>query len=253
MIETVSGIYLHYIEGYLKELDLDSEAIFRDSGLIYPEHIQSGNSVKLQVIANLIERVNLHSKKPGFAFQLGRRIPLMAHGNLGAAMLSSKDLRALLVLSERFSRLAFPSISLSVYEQGNNTVFKITANTGFSTLDVAIVDAILGTCIENLQRLSDTSIQPISITLSHKKPQHSEFYNTLLDNSIEFDSFDNTLIFSKKTMATPLKTADNIGQNILIEKCKNDLEDIEQNSPFISRTIEIIITNLSTPPSQAFV
>lgn len=253
MIETVSVIYLHYIEGYLKELDLDSEAIFRDAGLIYPENIQSGNSVGLQVIAKLIEQVNVHVKRPDFAFQLGRRIPLMAHGNLGAAMLACRDLHALLVLSERFSRLAFPSISLSVCEQGDNTAFKITTNTGFPTLNVAIVDAILGTCMENLQRLSDTTIQPISINLRHKKPQYFGFYNTLLDNSIEFDSLDNTLIFSKKTMATQLKTADNIGQNILIEKCKNDLEDIEQNSPLITRTTEIIITHLSTPPTLSFV
>ena len=253
MIETVSGIYLHYIEGYLKELDLDSEAIFRDAGLIFSEHVHSGSRVELKVIANLIEHVNLHVKKSDFAFQLGRRIPLMAHGNLGAAMLSCKDLHSLLVLSERFSRLVFPSISLSVFEQGNNTTFKITTDTGFPTLNIAIVDAILGTCIENLQRLSDTNIQPINTTLRHKKPPHPEFYKTLSNNSIEFDAIDNTLTFSKKSMAIPLKSADNIGQDILVEKCKKDLDDIEQNSPLITRTIEIIITHLSTPPSLSFV
>ena len=253
MIETVSGIYLHYIEGYLKELNLDSEAIFRDAGLVFPEKVQSGSRVELKVIANLIEHVNLHVKNPGFALQLGRRIPLMAHGNLGAAMLACKDLHALLVLSERFSRLAFPSISLSVFEQGNNTTFKITTDTGFPTLNIAIVDAILGTCIENLQRLSDTNIQPINTTLRHKKPPHPEFYKTLSNNSIEFDAIDNTLTFSKKSMAIPLKSADNIGQDILVEKCKKDLDDIEQNSPLITRTIEIIITHLSAPPSLSFV
>ena len=253
MIKTAAGIYLHYIDGYLKELDFDSEVIFRSTGLSYPDYTQPGDRVALQVIAKLIEQVNTHVRRPDFAFQLGRKIPLMAHGNLGAAMLACKDLHALLVLSERFSRLAFSSITLSVNEQRNNIAFKIVTDTGFPILDIAIVDAILGTSMENLQRLSGANIQPISVKIRHNKPQHPEFYNTLLECPIEFDALDNTLIFSKKTMATPLQTADNIGQNILVEKCKKDLDDIEQDSPLITRITDIITIHLSTSPSLLFV
>ena len=253
MIKTAAGIYLHYIDGYLKELGADSEMIFRSAGLTYPDYIQPGDRVALQVIANLIEHVNTHIRRPDFVFQLGRHIPLMAHGNLGAAMLACKDLHALLVLSERFSRLAFSSITLSVNEQGNNIVFKIITDTGFPILDIAIVDAILGTSVENLQRLSGTAIQPTCVTICHKKPKFSDFYSTLLECPIEFDALDNTLTFSKRTMAIPLQTADNIGQEILVEKCQNDLNDIEQDSPLISRISDIITIHLSTSPSLLFV
>ena len=253
MIKTAAGIYLHYIDGYLKELGFDSEDIFRSSGLTYPDYTQPGDRVALQVIAKLIEQVNTHIERPDFAFQLGCRIPLMAHGNLGAAMLACRDLHALLVLSERFSSLAFSSITLSVNDQGNNIAFKIAADTGFPILDIAIADAILGTSMENLQRLSGVNIQPISATVRHNKPQRHEFYNTLLECPVKFGALDNTLIFSKKTMATPLQTADNIGQDILVEKCKNDLNDIEQDSPLISRITDTITAHLSASPSLLFV
>jgi len=253
VIKTAAGIYLHYIDGYLKELGFDSALIFRGAGLTYPDYIQSGERVSLQVIANLIEHVNTHTLKPDFVLQLGRRIPLMAHGNLGAAMLACKDLRTLLVLSERFSRLAFSSITLSVKDQGNNIAFKIHADTGFPILDIAIMDAILGTAMENLQRLSGVHIQPIHVSIRHKKPRYHEFYNVILQCPIEFEAPDNELIFSKKHMALPLQTADNLGGDILVEKCREDLKEIDQGSPFITRITDIITSHLSASPSLLFV
>jgi len=253
VIKTAAGIYLHYIDGYLKELGFNSELIFRNAGLTYPDYIQSGDRVSLQVIANLIEHVNTHTLKPDFVFQLGRRIPLMAHGNLGAAMLACKDLYTLLVLSEKFSELAFSSITLSVNDQGNNIAFKIFADTGFPILDIAITDAILGTTMENLQRLSGVDIQPLRVSIRHRKPKHHEFYNAILQCPIEFSAPDNLLIFSKKHMVLPLQTADKLGEEILVKKCREDLEEIEQSSPFITRITDIITTHLSASPSLLFV
>lgn len=253
MIKTAAGIYLHYIDGYLKELDVDSETIFRNAGLAYPDYIQPGDRVALQVIAKLIGQIHTLVGRPDFVFQLGRRIPLMAHGNLGAAMLSCKDLLSLLLLSERFSSLAFSSITLSVSEHKKNIAFKIIADTGFPILDIAIVDAILGTTMENSQRLSGVSIQPISVAVRHEKPQHPDFYRSQLECPIEFDAQDNILTFSKKTMAIPLQTADNIGQEVLVEKCENDLNDIKQDSPLVTRITDIITIHLSTSPSLLFV
>ncbi len=253
MIKTASAIYLHYIDSYLEELGFDSQSIFQGAGLDYPDYSPSGDRVSLQIIANLIEYIRNNIQKPDFALQLGRQIPLMAHGNLGAAMLASKDIHTLLMLGVKFCRLAFSSITMSVKEQGDCITFGILAESGFPVLDIAIIDAILGTAMENVQRLSGVRIQPLSVAIRHKKPKHYAFYNTLLQCPIEFDAPSNLLIFSKKHMALPLQTADMLGGKILVGKCEIDLKDIEQRSPFMGRVTEIITAYLDTSPSLIFV
>lgn len=253
MVKTATGVYLHYVDGYLQELGFDSERIFHNAGLAYPNYIKPGEQVSLSVIANLIEHVEQQVKVEDFVIQLGKRIPLMAHGNLGVAMLACKDIYTLLTLSERFSKLVFSSIHLSVRNQENGVAFGIRSETGFPVLDVAVMEAMLGTVMGNLQRLSGVDIHPKHVSISYKKPNHYHCYEALLQCPIEFEAAENVLLFSKKHMALPIQTADNLGGAFLVEQCKEDLDKIEQGSPFIVRVSEIVIHHLDSSPSITFV
>lgn len=253
VIETVVGVYLHYVDGYLQELGADSGQVFRHAGLAYPGYAKPGERVSLIEIANLVAAVGKLAKKTDFFLQLGKRIPLTAHGNLGVAMLGCKDVRTLLLLSEKFVPLAISSLRLSLKEESHRTVFTIHAETGFPLLDIAIVEVMLGTLAENLRRLSGVAIQPERICIGHQQPDCFLSYQALLNCPIEFASGETALHFVNKKMLLPIQTADTLGSALLVEQCDEELKQIQLGSSFTQRISEIVMSNLASSPSITFV
>jgi len=249
VIKTAIGVYLHYIDRYLQELGFDSALIFRRAGLSYPDYVKPGGRVSMAVMASLIEQV----KSPNFFLQLGKQIPLMAHGNLGVAMLACKDIHTLLLLAEKFVHLTFSSLSFLVKDDGKNTTFGICADTEFPLLDIAVIEVMLGTLMVNIQRLSGVDIKPVSVSINYSKPIHYRSYDTLLLCPIKFSASETLLTFSNKNMALPVQTADNLGGSLLVEQCREDLKEIEQSSTFAVRIAEIVVSHLDTSPSITFV
>lgn len=253
MIKTSIGVYLHYIDGYLLELGFDSALIFRNAGLSYPDYVKPGERVSMALLASLVEQVEKQVKTPHFFLQLGKQIPLMAHGKLGVAMLACKDIHTLLLLSEKFVPLAFSALSLSVKDENDKTAFGICADSGFPQLDGVVVEVMLGTLMANLQRLSGIDIKPLSVTIRYAKPIHYRAYEAILRCPIEFSAAETVLSLSKKHMALPVQTADNLGGALLVEQCNEDLKEIEQSSPFAVRIADIVVSHLDTSPSITFV
>lgn len=251
--KTASGVYLHYVDGYIQELGFDSERVFRNAGVDYPNDVTSNERVSLSQLAAVIEKAQLQTKAPDFALQLGKRIPLMAHGNLGVAMLACKDFCTLLRLSEKFSQLALSSVHLSVTDHENTMALQLRIETGYPVLDTAVIDAILGSLVETFRRLSDEDIHPKCVSLRMKKPNHYQHYEGLLRCPVEFGASENVLLFSKKQLSLPIQTADTIGGARLVEQCQEDLRKIEQSSPFITRITQIVSSHLASSPTVTFV
>lgn len=253
MTKTVIGVYLHYIDGYLQELGLDSSLAFRRAGLAYPNYVKPGERISLVDLANVIEQVSTLVKMPDFFLQLGKRIPLMAHGNVGMAMFACKDIRTLLMLAEKFVPLAFSSLRLTLANDGDKTAFVINAQTGFPLLDRAVIEAVLGTMLVNLPRLSGFDIKPQQANIGYQQPRHYLAYEALLQCAVEFGASKTELVFSNQQMLLPIQTADTLGGELLVEKCQEDLKQIEHGSSFALRMTGIVINNLADAPSITFV
>jgi len=253
MTKTVIGVYLHYIDGYLQELAIDSRLVFNNAGLAYPNYVKPGQRISLLELAQVVEQVNAFVAMPDFFLQLGKRIPLMAHGNVGMAMFACKDIQTLLMLAEKFVPLAFSSLRLSLTNEGNKTTFSIDAQTGCPLLDIAVTEAVLGTMLVNLSRLSSTDIKPLRASIGYQKLPYYLAYEALLQCPVEFAKSKTALLFSNQQMLLPIQTADALGGTLLVEQCQDDLDQVEQGLSFALRITEIITNNLSDSPSITFV
>jgi AraC-like DNA-binding protein len=253
MTKSVIGVYVHYIDDYLQELGIDSRLVFHHAGLAYPNYVKPGQRISLLELAQLVEQVDLFVTMPDFFLQLGKRIPLMAHGNVGMAMFACKNIQALLMLVEKFVPLAFSSLCLSLKNEGDKTSFIIDAQTDFSLLDRSVTEAVLGTMLVNLPRLSGVDIKPQYVSIGYQQPPHYLAYEALLLCPTEFGMAKTELVFSNQQMLLPIQTADTLGGKLLVGQCQEDLKQIEQDSSFSLRITEIVINNLSDSPSITFV
>ncbi|MCG8672733.1 MAG: hypothetical protein MI867_25255, partial [Pseudomonadales bacterium] len=73
--QSAQGIYISYLDDYLRELGQDSGFMLKAAGIENVSAIQQGQRIPLAAMANACERVYRHPGLPGFFLEYGVRVP----------------------------------------------------------------------------------------------------------------------------------------------------------------------------------
>lgn len=251
--KTAVGVYLVYIDDFLTEQGYPSEFIFNAAGFSYPGYVQQGERVSLAKVASLVslikERVNL----PEFFLRFGERTPVMANGQLGQAVLACKDVRTALALSQRYSSLVFTDVKIALQEEGEYTVVDIQAKTASADLNKAFVEAMIGTFVANMARLTGEAFFPKSISVMYSKSECHYLDNAYPHCEVQFSAPGNSFIISDYHLDLPITTADKLGEKLLAAQCEDELAKMQSNTSLAARIRQIIVLYLEASPTILFV
>lgn len=251
--QTAYGIYLTFIDDYLLSLNEDSARIFCAAGLEYPNYIQPGERVSIDMLATVVQTVKRYIQQPDFFLRLGANIPMMAHGPLGAAIMGCKDVRTILTLVERYSAIAIPAVRMPLRCENGSGIVELLIQTPYSELNIALLEAIIGTTFENLSRLTLQPFFPKRVTLTYPKPEYAKAYEKFTQCAVEFSSSKCAFYFPEKWLDFPLNTANEVGQRYLVQQCENELKRIQATVKLSERIREIASLYLDTSPTIGFV
>lgn len=250
---TAYGAYLTYIDDYLKELGVDSSSVFQSLGFQYPQFTQQEERVPMAVFDELIGMVRNDTSFPDFFLHLGARIPLFAHGNLGAALMACSDVRSMMLLVERYVAILFPEISITARKESSGVVVEYHIATAYSELNIGLLEAILGHTSHNIALITGQPFFPKSLRLKHKKPSYDETYKKYTNCDVEFGAEVNQALYPIEVFDIPILTANAVGQKMLVERCEEELKQTQLNTPLLTHLREIISLYLDQSPSIKFV
>ena len=251
--KTAVGLYLVYIDDLLKELGYQSEGIFRDAGFSYPDYVQHGEKVSLETLGGLVSTINARVDFPEFSLRLGGRIPVMAHGRLGQAMLACKNVRAVLILAQRYSSLVVTDVKLSVQEKVGYTVVDIQAKTVSSDFNRAFVEAMIGTFVANMARLTGVVFFPKTISVMYSESECLHLDKAFPRCEVTYSAPNNTFVISDHHLDLPITTADKLSERMLAAQCEDELVKIQSSISLADRISQIIVLYLDSSPSILFV
>ncbi len=251
--QTANGVYLAYVDDYLQELGEDSKALFNAAGLSYPDYSLQSERVSVSVLSELIKTIMNQTNHPDFFLQLGARIPIIVHGNLGAALLACKDVKTLLSLVERYAAIVLPLVGISLREQGDEVIVDYHILTAFPQLNVALFEALLGHSCRNISLITGSDIYPKRVSVTWKPPSYADSYRAYTRCKVQFNAAHNQLVFSKTLLEMPIRTANAIGEKMLVEQCEDELKKLQSNTPLVDRIREIVSLYLEQSPSIGFV
>ena len=251
--QTAYGIYLTFIDDYLLSLDEDSARIFRAAGLEYPNYIQPGERVSIEKLASVVQGVKRGIEQPDFFLRLGANIPMIAHGPLGAAVLGCKDVRTILTLVERYSAIAIPAVRISLKCENGIAMVEQQVQTPYPELNIALIEAVIGTTFENLSRLTLQPFFPKRVTLTYPKPEYAQLYEKFTQCVVEFSAAKCTFYYPERWLDLTLNTANELGQRYLVQQCEDELKRIQSTVMLSERIREIISLYLETSPTIGFV
>lgn len=247
------GIYLVYIDDFLKELGYPCDLIFHDAGFSYPDYVQHGERVSLEKVGKLVSIIKMRVDLPEFFLRLGERIPIMVNGRLGHAILACKDVRAVLVLAQRYSALAFTDVKLTLQEEAGCMVFDIQANTSSSDLNKAFVEAMIGTFNANMARLTGVDFFPKHISVVYLKSESQYLDEDSLRCEVTFSAHSNTFVISDSYLNLPITTADKLSEIMLTAQCEDELVKMQSGSSMADRVSQVIELYLESSPTILFV
>ncbi|MCG8670655.1 MAG: AraC family transcriptional regulator [Pseudomonadales bacterium] len=253
MSQTALGIYLSYVDQTLLAQGEKSEEYFLEAGLDYPNYIQPAERVPLDVLNRLIKVVRRRAKSPHIFLLLGVNVPVMAHGNLGSAILASQDIDSALLLLERYAAIVMPAIKVSFHRTEQYTAMEYQVLTPFNDLNIALIEAIISTTSHNFSLLTGKSFYPQSLSVTYDEPGYSARYREFTQCDVTFNAPTNRFVFSHTALNLPITTANQINREFMVQQCESDLLSINSQTPLSDRIREIISLYLDESPSIQFV
>ncbi|MDR3419254.1 MAG: AraC family transcriptional regulator ligand-binding domain-containing protein [Nevskia sp.] len=244
---TVLGIYLAYIDDYLRELKADSLAIFRDAGIEDPAAIQPGERFPLHVLTALQDAIKTRVGRPEFFLELGTRIPITAHGNLGAAIFTCPDVRAVLGIVQRYAAIVLPAASI-VFRQDQATL-EYRVAPALQPLGPTLLEPLITTIPCNLSLLAGQPVYPKKVYVSWKRPPYAALYRRYTRCEVEFDADADRMEFSRSQLDLPIRTANTLSQRFLVKQCEDELRELQTQNPLTDRIREIVSLHIDTSPS----
>lgn len=251
--QTVYGIYLAYVDDYLRELGFDSLAIFRDAGIDDPSRLEEGGRVTVETMAAVMQSVNRHTRRRSFFLELGARIPIMAHGNLGSAIMACKDVRTIMSLIERYAAIVLPAVRITLAPGKDDVTVEYQISTSWPELNIAMIDALIGTTSYNVALMTGQPFFPRKVSVTYKQPPDPGMYRPYTQCEVEFNADQNRMVFSKAQFDLPIKTANALNQRVMVKQCEDELKKVQSHTQLTERIREIISLYLDESPSIGFV
>jgi len=246
---TISNRYISYIDSYLRELNLDSEKIFKDSNLDWNKFLGYDENTSFLCVAELLSNIRDSIGETDFFLGLGSRIPLTAHGNLGAAVMASKNTGHALEVVERFAVTAFPILRLP-NSQGR---VEIIMETPFEELNRAVTETAISLFISSFSLLTGRDLPLRGLSLRHEAPIYADHYQKILNCDIEFSAAKNVINFDECILEFPIRTANTVGEKVMIECLKEEVSECMTGNDLLSHIGELVSIHLESSPSVSFI
>lgn len=251
--QTVYGIYLAYIDDYLRELGYDSAQIFRDGGMDTIDRLEEVERVDVDTLAAIMRSVNQHTRRRSIYLELGARIPILANGNLGSAIMACKDVRTVMSLIERYAAIVLPAVRITLHQAREEVVVEYQLSTSWPEVNIALIEAFIGTTSYNVSLMTGQPFYPRRVTVTYKQPPDPGMYLPYTHCDIEFNASQNSMVFTQAQFDLPIKTANALNQRVMVKQCEDELKKVQSHTQLTERIREIISIYLDESPSIGFV
>jgi len=190
----------------LDDRGIDPDTVFRDAG-IDPGCISDSNArVPFERVAALWQRVLELTNDPYFGLRCNEFFNLAHLGALGAAWVTSVDLRTGLQRVERYSRLL--SDNRQFWNEPGRQASSVVLTVDPAPGAVQRTDSVLA-CLHAMCRWrAGKDFRPLRVQFHHAVPDDEEIYRQLFGCEVEFGCGNDRMVIANEVLDRPLPGGD---------------------------------------------
>ncbi len=206
---------------------------------------ESGYLIEPRECRKVITNMMAVSNDPGIGFEVGRLVEPQDLGIAGYAVLSSRDMRQVLNLWNRYSGPLIGMISrMELQEEAGGGLVAVV-------MEPDRADPIYAFCVEELMAMmfklgAQLAGEPPAVErveFSYPAPRHSYLYHELFRCPIQFDGERSSASLERDWLDRPSSTNDEEFNQICISHCGKILHQIENSTSIVSRIRSLLLHN----------
>ena len=180
---------------------------------------------------------------PALPFRMGQAMRVSSYGMYGFALLTFKTAREGMQFAQRFHRLAAPTFTLSLQEQGDEAAWVFGDLLGLdatSALHRFLIEFQLVLQTSLAHDIWQDEVRPSLVTLRHAQPAHHALYVDVLGCPALFSQPQDSARFPAKLLDTELKLHNPLTSSMVHRLCERLLAQAGTPSGLARRVYEIL-------------
>jgi AraC-like DNA-binding protein len=187
-----------------------------------------GEQDHLRMLANCLQA----SGEPAFALHYGSRIPVVALGVLGYALMCCRHVQELIEFLGRYHRLISAGLNIAVLpsEEGVSVAL-LGAASGQEPVQALECEVFFAAAAASLRQLG-VGEDVLRLELAYPDPGYAARYREIVCHDLVFDAPTNRLSIDQRALALPLQFANPVLLNLYRQQCEEMLSRLQQSSGY---------------------
>ncbi|MBW2941234.1 AraC family transcriptional regulator [Zhongshania aquimaris] len=209
--QTTTGTWGRILSECLKDANVDPRPLFEQVDLDYDESIAPDTRIPDAKLRHLYPLAIQATNSDSFSLQLGAYVKAHSFHALGMAILVSKTVGDALQRFQRHSAIISDSGYIDMIYVGDNCRFDVNVDRdihGVRLLPYDAINAFMFGVVNMMREITeDFDLSPVRVELCEAKPLDTSPYEKAFSCPVEFDRPKETLMYSIKDMAQPVRYA----------------------------------------------
>ncbi|MCB9778964.1 MAG: AraC family transcriptional regulator [Alphaproteobacteria bacterium] len=233
--------YVRLIAEQLEQLGVSLEHWLGLSGLRVSQLVDDSFVLDLPTFRSLALDALRLSGEPALGLLVGQRLGMRAHGTLGHAAMSSRTLREVLSLIERYIGLRIALLELSVAPRGPLTRVCLAERVPLGDLRPMVLEGVVCSISNVLRDVSTGACEIQAVAFPFADPGHGALARALLQCPVAYDQDWIGLSLSTDVLDLPLKMSDPRAFRGAEELCRRELLALEGRRSWTARVQRVLL------------
>jgi AraC-like DNA-binding protein len=183
----VPPIYARLLRMLLQHADVDGDRVLAAAGLDWATLVTDDTRLGRDTIVRLAEGAMSATRRPWLGLDLGGGAPVSAHGALGYAVVTSRDLRAALLTLARYGTTRNDAMSWTCVDTPAGMTMQAVARTDLGSVRGFVVDTVLGAVLRMIETAVGQVPANLRIDLPLPTPPWRDQYQRFGVAEVRFD------------------------------------------------------------------
>ena len=222
----VPPIYARLLRMLLQHADVDGDRVLAAAGLDWDTLVKDDKRLGRDTIVRLAEGAMAATRRPWLGLDLGGGAPVSAHGALGYAVVTSRDLREALLTLARYGTTRNDAMAWTCSDTRDGMTMHAAERTDLGAVRGFVIDTVLGAILRMIETAVGQVPATLRIELPLPTPAWRDQYQRFGIADVSFDRPAFAFHFAQRDLALPCIGADAKAHASACRECEEALAEV---------------------------
>ncbi len=222
----VPPIYARLLRMLLQHADVDSDRVLAAAGLDWATLVTDDKRLGRDTIVRLAEGAMAATRRPWLGLDLGGSAPVSAHGSLGWAVVTSRDLREAMLTLARFGTTRNDAMAWTCVDTRAGLTMQAVDRTDLGAVRGFVTDTALGAIMRMLETAVGQVPPSLRIDLPLPTPAWREQYRRFGVAEVRFEQPAFAFHVAQRDLGLPCLGADAKAHASACRECDEALAEV---------------------------